>query len=266
MENSETTSAAPPKRVKHRSPSYPSIDLAKAIQRTQQLWDVAGKHPAPLESAMKSWGYSPKSSGGLQTVASLKQYGLVEDSGTGWGRHLTLTKLAQELLVYGADKDSSEWKQRAGDSALRPKIHKALWDKFEGSLPADSVMFPFLKLDLGFSDDAATDMLKRFRATLAFAAVSEGIDTVSDDDEDSDDLGDDGDSGSGEPTLTTPTLEKPKPGAGSPPALDQRTVQITYSPTSWALIQAPFPMSEADWTAMIETLNGMKRGLVQPDE
>lgn len=41
-----------------------------------------------------------------------------------------------------------------------------------------------------------------------------------------------------------------------------RTVQVTYSPSEWALLQAAFPMSEDDWDAMIAVLNAMKRGLV----
>lgn len=46
------------------------------------------------------------------------------------------------------------------------------------------------------------------------------------------------------------------------PARQQRTVQITYSPTEWALLEAAFPMSEDDWDAMIAVLSAMKRGLV----
>ena len=74
--------------------------------------------------------------------------------------------------------------------------------------------------------------------------------------------------------MSPTTLQAPKPnpgaaGQGEPKIVQQpqqRTVQITYSPSAWALIQAPFPLSEADWEAMIDTLNGMKRGLVQPDQ
>jgi hypothetical protein len=274
MENSEAPQSPAPKRVKHRSPSFPSIDLEKALERAQRLWDVAGKHPAPLESAMKAWGYSPKSSGGLQAAGALKQYGLLEDKGSGTARQVVLTKAAQELLVYGADKDSPEWKTRVRDAALRPKIHRLLWEKYDGSLPHDSVMLPFLKLDLGFSDEAATGMLKRLRTTIAFAGVSEGGDTVSEDDQDTDELGDENGSGSLKDfdvmsSAIGLTPSKPETPSGTPETLKapkQRTVQVTYSPTAWALVQAPFPLSEADWDAMMRVLDGMKPGLVQPDE
>lgn len=273
MENSEAPQAAGTKRVKHRSPSYPSIPLDKALERVQQLWNVARRHDAPLESAMKAWGYSAKSSGGLQTVAALKQYGLVEDSGSGWARQVGLTKLAHELLVY-TDPGSPERQQRVREAALRPKVHRTLWEKYEGSLPDDSVMFPFLKLDLNFSDEAARDMLKRFRATLEFAGVSEGGDTVSHEAGDSEELSGEGPEGSSEDNdqiMNPSTLQQASPpppatttGGTQTPA--QRTVQVTYSPSAWALVQAPFPLSESDWDAMMRVLDGMKPGLVQPDE
>jgi hypothetical protein len=275
MENSQAQPAAAPKRQKHRSPSFPSINLEKALERAQRLWDVAGKHPALLESAVKSWGYSPRSSGGLQSVGALKQYGLLTDSGSGTGRHVALTKEAQELLVYGTDKSSPEWEERACKAALRPKIHRSLWDKYEGSLPADSIMLPFLRLELGFGDEAAAEMLKRFRETLSYAGVSEGGDTVSENGQDSENHEGDEPQGSaeGEDEIVSPTaIQTPKsnPGAagqGEPKVVQQqRTVQVTYSPTAWALVQAPFPLSEKDWDAMMRVLEGMKPGLVLPDD
>jgi hypothetical protein len=261
MENSEGH-----KKVKHRSPSTPAIGLEKALAQAQRLWDVAGKHAAPLESAMKAWGYSPKSSGGLQTIAALKQYGLAEDSGTGWNRQVSLTKLAQELLVYGADKDSQEWESRARIAALQPKVHARLWNKYDGSLPDDSVMLPHLKLDLNFSDEAARDMLKRFRATIAYAKVSDGAGTVSENGEDGEGT-ENGNNGDAEAQIVTPAaIERPPGGSETPKTPEQRTVQVTYSPTAWALVQAPFPLSNADWEAMMRVLEGMKPGLVQLDE
>lgn len=275
MENSEAAQVPPSKRVKHRSPSYPSIPLDKALERVQQLWNIAGRHEAPMESAMKAWGYSAKSSGGLQTIAALKQYGLIEDSGSGWARQVALTKAAHELLVY-TDPASPERQERIGQAALRPKVHRTLWEKYEGSLPDDSVMFPFLKLDLNFSDEAAGDMLKRFRATLDFAGLSGAADTVSASGPENHASDNGSGAGSREDeeqsvTPTTPQTSTPQGdsgggGAETPQAAEHRAVQITYSPTAWAVIQAPFPLSESDWSTMMRVLEGMKPGLVLPSE
>jgi hypothetical protein len=268
MENSTGPIQPATKRVKHRSPSYPTIDLAKALQRAQQLRDRAGKHPAPLESAFEAWGYSAKSSSGLQAVSSLKQYGLIEDSGTGGSRQVVLTKAAQELLVYGANSDSQEFKERVKAAALRPKVHDKLWRKYDGELPDDSVMLPFLKLDLGFSDEAALDMLKSLHATFAFADISNSEPAPARDaEEDSPDVGEEQmqEEFASETEHFQPQ-HKLAPNPGLPAQAEQRTVQVTYSPSAWALVQAPFPMSPNDWDAFVETLNGMKRGLVKAEE
>jgi hypothetical protein len=65
--------------------------------------------------------------------------------------------------------------------------------------------------------------------------------------------------------LTPPaTIEQDAPpnNEGSLAERMTRTVQVTYSPKEWALLQAAFPMSEDEWDAMIEVLQAMKRGLV----
>lgn len=269
MEASEQVPAQASELKKHRSPAYPSITLDKALDRTQRLWDVAGKHPAPLSSALKAWGYGAKSSGGLQTVAALKQYGLAHDEGTGWNRRVSLTKAAQELLVYGADKDSPEWKPRIRTAALKPKIHAELWEKYGGDLPDDSVIRPYLVLERGFSNEAADTLLKRFRVTMTFAGVTGKADTVSPNGTDANVENEGNGAGdSGGEIVTPATIEQQTPRTPPPSETqrEQRTIQVTYSPTDWALVQGVFPMSEDDWEAFLATLEGMKRGLVTRDE
>ena len=255
---------------KHRSPAYPSIDLEMALKRAQRLWDVAGKHAAPLSGAMTAWNYSARSSGGLQTVAALKQYGLANDEGTGWTRRIMLTKLAQELLVYGADKDSPEWKARSREAVLKPKIHAQLWQEYGGELPDDSMILPQLVLERGFSHEAAATMLKRFRASVAFARMTDEADTVSEDEPDGDSEQEHaGPNGGANQIMTPATIEdQQKPGSleSSGAERQQRTIQVTYSPTEWALVQAKFPLSESDWESMIGVLQAMKRGLVMSSD
>ncbi|HVD40760.1 MAG TPA: hypothetical protein VNC16_07140 [Solirubrobacterales bacterium] len=133
-------------------------------------------------------------------------------------------------------------------------------------------MLPFL-LDLGFGVEAAAELLKRFRETLAYAQVSEGADTVSEIGEDLENRRVEGleGSGDGREIMTPAALPPPTSNRGGPaepedPQRQQRTVQVTYSPTAWALVQAPFPLSEKDWNAMMSVLEGMKLGLVLPNE
>jgi hypothetical protein len=131
------------------------------------------------------------------------------------------------------------------------------------------VMLPYLIFERDFNEGAARDLLSEFRRTLAFARVADTDGTVSSDETDTIE--------EQEPTLSTPTI-KPQESQeqdfdqalSHPPAHDPaakratRTIQVTYSPTEWALLQARFPMSENEWEAMISVLGAMKRGLVVP--
>jgi hypothetical protein len=66
-----------------------------------------------------------------------------------------------------------------------------------------------------------------------------------------------------------PTIQQDPPPTGDAkrkPARNQRTIQVPYSPTEWALVQASFPMTETEWQQMIAVLEAMKLGLVAPPE
>jgi adenylate kinase family enzyme len=44
---------------------------------------------------------------------------------------------------------------------------------------------------------------------------------------------------------------------------DRKAVQIPYSQSEWATLQAGFPLTESQWHALISMLQAMKPGLVQ---
>jgi hypothetical protein len=255
-------SAAAHKPPKHRSPSYPAIDLEVALQRAQQLWSVAGRHSAPVSAVLAAWNYSAKSSGGMLALAALKKFGLIEDEGRKDSRQIRLSTLGQELLYYGSDRSAPEWTERARRAALMPTAHDELWTKYDGELPDDRVIVPYLVFEKKFSEGAASELLTEFRRTLEFAGVAPQDDTLS---RDADDKLE-----NAEPVLTPPTLDQP-PKLHQDPLADRkkresRTIQVPYSPTEWAMVQAPFPLSESQWEQMIAVLNAMKPGLTEASD
>jgi hypothetical protein len=267
----QTQTTETPKAPKHRSPSYPAIDLQKALDRTKQLAKVAGRHAAPVSAVLGEWGYSPKSSNGLLTIAAVKKFGLVTDEGKQTPRQLRLTQLGHEVVVYDTDRDSTEWMQRAQEAVLKPAIIRDLWTKYDGQLPADSVMRPYLVIERGFSDSAAKEVLRILRLSISFAKMElgGGGSSVSPDEPDADEneivtpvaISDPGTSASAPEPQATPLV-----GPAVAVQRAQRTVQVPYSPGEWALLQAAFPMSSAAWDQMIAVLNAMKPGLVAAEE
>ena len=258
----------PARTPKHRSPSYPAIDLKTAINRAAKLSELAGSHAAPVAAVIQAWGYKPKTSGGLLSLAALKKFGLAEDEGKREARQLRLTTLGRELLFYRSNPASPEWRERIRKAALTPTIHAELWTKYSGSLPGDQVIQYYLVFDRGFSEVAARDLLSQFHRTLAYAGVdgqadADAGDNVSDEEEVSESETE------SEQIMGTPALEDPGTRARAPAVgghdaeRKTRTVQVPYSPSEWALVQAPFPMTEAAWDQMIAVLNAMKPGLVE---
>lgn len=167
-----------PKKPKHRSPSYPAIDLQTALKRTEQLWKVAERHPLPLAEAMKAWGYSTKSSGGLLAAAALKKYGLVRDEKVAGGRHLKVSDLGRAIVI---DEDTPERASRIQQAALTPSIHTEIWEKYD-SIPPEGTLRFYLVNERGFSTAAADELIKEVRKTFEFAGLTAASGSLSPDD------------------------------------------------------------------------------------
>jgi hypothetical protein len=269
------------KRQKHRSPSYPAIGLEAALRRAQDLEKIAGRHSAPISAALEAWGFSAKSSNGSLTLAALKKFSLADDSGKLQTRTVSLTRLGQELVFYSSERESEEWKHRARQAALKPAIYEHLWAKYRGDLPSDSVVLPYLVFELNFSESAATEVLRQFRQTIVFAGLGQpdASATVSGN-EAEDRMQEEGSELVAPAELelspvvgrSSASLELQTGHIGPPtPALDvqmpmKRTIQLPYSRSGWALLQAEFPMSSAAWDQMLAVLQAMKPSLVDSDE
>lgn len=261
----ETTNITTATKPKHRSPSYPAIDLKTAVGRAAQIERIAGTRPAPREVVVKDWGYTTKSSNGIVTVAALKKYGLTTEIGRGNTGKIQLTKLANEILFF--DEGSEKWLELVRRAALTPRVYRELWKSYGPDLPDDSVMLHDLRFEKGFADAAARDVVRLFRATVAYVRLAEadGILDTDEGEDESDELSQEGARLTPPPSLAPEgRVQTRTPGSAESGSLTRSTttVQITYAPTEWALLQAKFPMSEDDWAAMIAVLEAMKRGLV----
>ena len=234
-------------RPKHRSPSYPAIDLATAIARTEELWHHAQRHLVPMTDAMQLWGYSPKSSGGLLTVAAMKKFGLAEDEGSGERRQVRVSDLGRSIVTD--DRGSPQRLSRIQQAALLPTIHRELWDEYQGALPPDSALRFHLVNDRAFSESAARDVIDELRKTIEFARLAENGDTVSSSYQDEEET-----PTSRAATPSPPSIQPSKVAAG---------VQLPVGPGEFASLQGPFPLTEDQWRLMLSVLEAMKPGLVK---
>ena len=263
--NGTAISAAPAKTKRQRSPAYPAINLAEALQRAEVLRKEAGKNQIHVDGVLTVWGLKPKSGGGMAILSALLKFGLLEDDGTGDTRRARLTPFALSILLDDRP-DSIEKTSKLKQAALAPAIHRQLWDRYQGAIPGDVTLRVYLRRDRGFGDAAADDLIKEFRETIAYATLS-STDSISPTVEDK--TKPDGEGEMAQPLTIDPTpeaaaeAEKLKDGAK---ARVNRTVQIPLTGAPWVLLQVPYPMTDANWDEMQKQLDLLKKPLTTPDE
>jgi hypothetical protein len=253
---SQPDDAAKKRPKSGRSPSYPGINLALAIERARVIWDHEKRNAAPVRVIMLHWGYK-NPSGGLAgvTFGALKKFGLVEDEGSGLDRPAKLTDLAFEIIN---NPDPREAIKRA---ALRPPIHLEMWDQYGIDLPSAEAL-KWNLLQRGFTESGATEFIREYRETVAFARLSEGTAEGATDD-DSDEEEGQHDEADGQDGASGKSGNRMRKRVGmSRESGETQTVAVPMIGAPAVMIEGKFPLTERDWTYFMTVLNAMKPGLV----
>jgi hypothetical protein len=158
------------RRGQGRSPPFPFIPLGKAVERMRELESHGRGHPVRIVTAVAAWGYNAKSSGGLQTLAALKAYGLALEGGSGVERRVQITEAAKRLLRNPPEAIRQDILRKA---ALTPKVINEFWGIWGTPRPPDSDCLWTLQDERGFTPDAATRFLSVYDATLRYAGLSD---------------------------------------------------------------------------------------------
>lgn len=153
-----------------RSPAFPFIPVARALARADELRAAEGKNGVPITSAYRAWGFGARSSGGRQTAAALRHFGLLDYVGRGEERDVRLTRLALDILL-DTRPHSPERDALIRRAALNPPIHAELWRRYGAELPSDATLTTYLVRDRGFNETGARDLLAEYKDSLAFAKL-----------------------------------------------------------------------------------------------
>jgi hypothetical protein len=168
MEDAVTDQFDDDKAKKDRSPSYPFISLRKAVERAQALFDGHRKEPTRIGTLALTWNYSPSSSGLQQTVAALKQFGLIDETGAGSDRKVQISDLGRRIL---ADLRPGVREEAILEAARRPKLLSDYYAIWLPQRPSDAHCVSELVFDRGFGEPAAKAFLRVFDETVTFAGL-----------------------------------------------------------------------------------------------
>lgn len=259
-----------PKKRRERSPAYPAIDLETAIQRLEKVYEKESRQPVPVSVIMEHWNYTPKSSYGLQTVAALLKYELMEDEGSGLDRLVKITDLGLSILV---PENASEQQRAIKQAALSPAIINDVWTNFKGQLPSDGTIKVYLIRQRTFNPRSVDEVIGVIRRTIEFSKPAYGDPEVDEVPMECDEQSVEEASNPTQLSFTSDSAETAASEIDLQPNLAEKTVfptvqsqvrtlQLPLFEGKWAQFQAPFPISEYDWQQMLAVLEAMKPGLV----
>lgn len=248
--------AGGPSRKSGRSPSYPAIDLEKALSRTREIWDREKQFQTPLNNVLKIWKYKELNGPGSLTLAALKRFNLVTVEGSGANQIVRVSDSAVEIFKHPNIEMRIAATKKA---ALAPVIHQELWQKYGVGLPSEDTLKWELIKERGFTERGAEEFVPQYLRTVEFADLGDNDSEISQDPEiDSEfsprskrvNLG----------SSESPTLKTPNPGA------DFRTIDIPLRAGASIFVSGKFPLAGSDWDQFLAVLEVMKPGLVNFEE
>lgn len=235
------------KAARVRSPAYPAFNLETAIEKARAIYRHEKRAAAPVSVVTKHCGLDIKSSGGLRLIAALKQFALAVEQGGGEDRKIQLSEVALDILLAPSDDDPKRI-AAIKRAALSPKIHKKLWDHYQGELPSDANIASYLVRELEFNDAQVNRFIKEFRSTIAFAKL-QSSDTMTLADDATDETNDEGDESA--PPRERPQRRRPMQPE---PGFQQAVFPLNGGE---AIVQWPEHISPAefedfeDWLALV---------------
>jgi hypothetical protein len=135
-----------------RSPNFPQISLAEAIDNIRLVYQREGRSKMPKLSAVKPLGYTSINGRSLGILAALRAYGLLD------GRGDDVKVSDDAITIINAPKESEERAEALRRSFEAPPAFAILRSKGEAS--ADTLRWHLIKAN--FRDDSADKLIRVF--------------------------------------------------------------------------------------------------------
>lgn len=148
-----------------RSPNYPVVSLAEAVERAQMIWAKEFKHPATRENLAKDIGYGGLNGASASVISALSKYGLLEAAGDDQHK---LSDAAIDIILH--DEGTPERAQAIQTIAFQPALFtelRATYGDRLDQLPNDRTIEAYL-IKRGYNPKTVSGAIRSYRDTIAF--------------------------------------------------------------------------------------------------
>ena len=237
--------------TRQRSPNYPGIDLAAAIEASQDLYRQFQRREFTVSDAAATWGYTSPSGPVRVKLAALRQYDLIDGKKGGNPR---LSRLALTFALR--NRASREYFDALKQAAIAPPLIGEVLRTKEGV--SDDAIREYLVLDRNFTDDGAQKFVDVYKATVRLANLT--------DDDTMPGLNEDESWNDSEDNLMVIPPSGPASAPGQevlrPSGAHTRVPLQLMGGSLNAVVELPTSMTERAWQQMIDMLNALKPGYV----
>ena len=144
-----------------RSPGYPSIALAEAIDLTGKIFEHNRRNPTDREAAVKDMGFSGITGHSQKMLSNLAHFGLIEKAGKGG---VGVSELAVRILH---PKNSEERKVALQEAAFSPELFQEIRTNWPDGFVSENSLRAYLMRE-GFASVAVAPAIKSYQDTYGF--------------------------------------------------------------------------------------------------
>ena len=148
---------------KQRNPRYPAFSLEQALNAVKKVYEKDRRIATMRDVAAKHMGYSGNNGSSARMLASVIQYGLLEDVGQGKVR---VTELSEAIIH---PKDEHERSALLNKAIYHPKTFNFFLNKHGlERMPSDDTLKTELIREMHFTAEAAADFLKSLKQSIGY--------------------------------------------------------------------------------------------------
>jgi hypothetical protein len=241
MATETPAAAAAPRKKKANSPKAPGTSLRTAIAEVTKLY-AKYSHGAFSRGEMASaLSMSANSGAFLGKTATLREYGLIEETGAGTMKVSDLFK-----AIYSAPAGSAELKRNALFAIGHSAVFAGLLQQFSAKVPDEAALALRLETAGGFNRDRAQAVASAFRDSLAHYGLIDASGNVLQVREGAEDVA--------EAERSAPDESDVRPDVPAGPGIFR--VEVPLGPGRRALLALPDDITAADTTRICAVLAG----------